>query len=77
MLAAHPHNVKLLGNFLKTTIQTELMHDGFDVEHVRCVVLEVLFELLARRRQIFIHEDLHQETEVLVPVEADPGKTII
>lgn len=49
MLATHSYNVELLGDFFESTIQTELVHERFDIEHVGCVVLEVLFELLARR----------------------------
>ena len=73
MLATHSHNVKLLGNFFEATIQTELVHERFDIEYVGSVVFEVLFELLARRWQIFIHEDLYQKAKVLVPMEAYPG----
>ena len=53
------------------------MHEGFDVEDVRRVVLEVLFESLARRWKVLVHEDLDEEPEVLVPVEADPGEAVV
>lgn len=47
VLRAHSHYVELLRNLFETSVQAELVHERLDVEHVRCVVLEVLFKLLA------------------------------
>ena len=53
------------------------MHKGFDVEDVGRVVLEVLFEGLARWWQALVHENLDQEAKVLVSMEADPGEPVV
>jgi len=47
MLRTHPHDVQLLRDFVQSTIQVKAVHERFDVEHVRDVVFEVLFEELA------------------------------
>ena len=77
MLRTHAHNGQLFGDFLQTTVQIELVHEGFDVEDVGYVVRQVLFEILSRRRQILVHHEFEEEAEVLVSMEADPGEAII
>ena len=49
MLGAHSDDVELLRNLIESTIEVEAMHEGLNVEHVGDVVLEELFEKLARR----------------------------
>ena len=77
MLRAHTYNVELLGDFFKTTIQVELVHERFDVQNVWDVVRKVLLKILSRRWQIFIHHEFEEEAEVLVSMEADPGEAIV
>ena len=53
------------------------MHEGFDVKDVGRVVLKVLFECLSRWWKTFIHEDLDEEAEVLITVEAYPREAVV
>jgi hypothetical protein len=58
MLGAHSDDVELLGNLIEPTIEVEAVHEGLNVEHVGDVVLEKLFEKLARRWQVLVHHKL-------------------
>jgi len=57
VLRAHSDNMELLCNFIQTTVEVETVHKRFYVEHVGDVVLQELFEKLARRWQIFVHQN--------------------
>lgn len=77
MLRSHPHDVQLFRNFVKTAIQIKTVHERLDVEDIGNVVLEELFEELARRWQVLVHHDLYQEPKVLVTMEADPSESVV
>lgn len=47
MLGAHSHDVQLLCNLFKATIEVEAVHERLDVKDVWDVVLEILFEQLS------------------------------
>lgn len=47
MLGAHSHDVQLLCNLFKATIEVKAVHERLDVKDVGDVVLEILFEQLS------------------------------
>ena len=77
MLGAHSHDVQLLCNLFKATIEVEAVHKRLDIENVGDVVLEILLEQLSSIGQILVHHKLQQEAEVLIAVEANPGQAVI
>ena len=77
MLRSHSYDVQLFCDFLEATVETELVHEGFDIEDVGSVMLDILFEVLTCGRQILIHKDLDQESKVLIAMETNPCQPII
>ena len=77
MLGAHSHDVQLLCNLFKATVEVEAVHERLDVKDVGDVVLEILLKQLSGVGQILVHHELQQEAEVLIAVEADPGQAVV
>jgi len=77
MLRAHTYDAELLCNFFQTTIQAELVHKRFNVQHIWDVVIEEFLEVLTCCWQVLVHHQSNKKSKILVTVEANPSETVV